>query len=179
VTSERPPILAEDGSLCPAVVVGTVSGLHGLRGWVKVHSYTAPRENILTYSPWYLYLGGRWRAMESREGRLQGKGLVARIAGCHDRDEAAGLLGADIAVRRDQLPVADDEYYWTDLEGLRVLTVEGVDLGVVDHLFETGANDVLVVRGARERLIPYLPGPVVRSVDLRSRSMVVDWDPDF
>jgi len=177
---ERPSLPAQDGGFAPGVVIGRVSGLYGVRGWVKVHSYTAPRENILTYAPWYLCLEGRWRAMAPREGRLQAKAVVARLADCSDRNQAAALLGAEIAVRRDQLPEAgEDEYYWSDLEGLRVRTAQAVDLGVVDHLFETGANDVLVVHGDRERLIPYLWGRVVRSVDLREREMVVDWDPDF
>ncbi len=177
---ERPSILAQDGSLAPGVVVGSVSGLYGVRGWLKVHSYTAPRENILSYSPWYLLLEGQWRVMHPQEGRRQGKAVAVCLAGCNDRDQASALLGAEIAVRRDQLPeAADDEYYWLDLEGLRVRTLQGVDLGLVDHLFETGANDVLVVRGERERLIPYLWGQVVRSVDLRGRVMVVDWDPEF
>ena len=90
------------------------------------------------------------------------------------------MLGCDIAVRRDQLPATDrDEFYWTDLQGLRVVTAQGVELGRVSHLFATRANDVMVVEGDRQRLIPYRWGEVVRGVDLAGGKMIVDWDPDF
>lgn len=162
------------------VILGRVSGLYGVKGWVKVFSHTDPRSNILRYSPWLLRRGGRWHEVELRGGRRQGKGIVAQLAGCDDRDAAAEWQGAEIAVRRGQLPPAEaDEYYWADLIGLRVETAEGVDLGVVDHLVETGANDVLVVRGERERLLPFTPGDVVREVDLESGRIRVEWDPDF
>jgi len=161
------------------VALGRVSGLFGVRGWVKVHSDTRPRENILRYSPWYLLRGGRWRAYEVLAGRPQGKTLVAHLRGCDDREQARRLMGATIAVRRSQLGGDEDGYFWTDLEGLEVVTAEGRVLGVVDHLMETGANDVLVVRGERERLIPWLPEQVILSVDLEAGCIRVDWDPDF
>jgi 16S rRNA processing protein RimM len=105
---------------------------------------------------------------------------VARISGVDDRDAAAVWVGADILVARSQLPAAKPgEYYWADLEGLDAVTPDGTALGRVSHLFETGANDVLVLRGERERLVPYLPGSVVREVDLAARRIVLDWDPDF
>jgi len=162
------------------VIVGRIAGLYGVKGWVKVFSHTDPRENILRYSPWLLHRGGRWHEVALREGRRQGKGLVARLDGCDDRDAATAWLGADVAIRRGQLPPpAEDEYYWADLVGLRVETTEGVDLGVVDHLVETGANDVLVVQGDRERLVPFTPGDAVLAVDLEAGRIEVDWDPDF
>ena len=114
------------------------------------------------------------------EGRSHAKGIVVRIEGCDDRDQAATLVGKQIAVDRAQLPPpAEDEIYWADLEGLRVSNLEGIELGVVDHLFSTGANDVLVVRGSRERLIPFVWDEVVREVALDRRELRVDWDPDF
>ena len=162
------------------VVIGRISGLYGVRGWVRVYSYTAPRAAILDLTPWTVRRGDGWSPWALAEGREHGKGVVVRLDGIEDRDAAAGLIGADIAVRRDQLPNLDPgEYYWTDLEGLRVRTVDGRDLGIVDHLFETGANDVIVVRGERERLIPFVKGQVVRRIDLSGGEMEVDWDPDF
>jgi len=163
------------------VTLGRISGLFGVRGWVKIHSDTDPREGILRYSPWYLRREGHWEERRPEQGQRQGKGVVAKIEGCEDRDAAAGLMGAVIAVRRDQLPggLHPGEYYWADLEGLQVVTTAGVELGRVDHLLETGANDVLVVRGDRERLIPYLWQQVVLEVDLEQRRLLVDWDPDF
>ena len=162
------------------IIIGRVSGLFGVRGWVKIYSHSSPREGILRYRTWYLESAGEWQAYKLISGRAQGKGVVAHLAGCDDRDGAAALIGRDIAIRREQLPALEPgEYYWTDLEGLRVENLQGVDLGVVSHLFETGANDVLVVKGDRERLIPYIMGQAVREVDLAAGRMVVDWDPDF
>ena len=162
------------------VTLGRISGVFGVHGWVKVFSHTASRSSILDYSPWYLGSEGAWEAFDVLDGRSHGKGVIARLAGCTDRDQAAALVGREIAVERNQLPEPEaGDYYWTDLEGLRVQTVGGLELGRVDHLFETGANDVLVVLGERERLIPYVWGEVIRSVDLDAGVLVVDWDPDF
>ena len=162
------------------VTVGRISGVYGVKGWVRVHSHTEPRENILNYNPWQLRLADGWHSVALLDGRAQGKGVVARLAGCEDRDQAARWMDAEIAVRREQLPATgEDEYYWRDLIGLRVITVAGEELGIVDHLLETGANDVLVVRGERERLIPYAFGDVVTAVDLENGELRVDWDPGF
>ena len=151
-----------------------------MRGWVRVFSYTEPRDNIVNYQPWYLKRQGQWQQRELAEGRRHGKGVVAHLQGCDDRNAAALLIGADIGVRRGQLPpVAAGEYYWSDLQGLEVVTLQGECLGTVDHLFETGANDVLVVKGEREHLIPFVPGHVVQDVDLDRRQIRVDWDKDF
>ena len=162
------------------VILGRVSGLYGVKGWVKVYSDTGPRENILKYKPWYLRRHGEWLPYEVEQGRLQGKGIVAKLVGCDDRDQAAELLQTEIAVLREQLPrLRSGVYYWSDLVGLAVVTTEAVELGSIDHLFETGANDVLVVKGDRERLIPFIKEQVVIEVDLHAGRMVVDWDPDF
>ena len=160
--------------------MGQVAGLFGIKGWVKIHSYTDPREGILDYSPWFLREESGWEAHEVLTGRLQGKTLVVHLKGFDDRDRAAELLRCDIAIQREQLPeLEEDEFYWNDLQGLRVVNLEGEDLGRVSHLFETGANAVLVVKGDRERLIPYSWGEAVRKVDLDAGLMVVDWDPEF
>jgi 16S rRNA processing protein RimM len=160
------------------LVLGRIVGVHGVRGWVKVFSETEPRENIFGYSPWYI--GEAREPREPAEGRPQGKGLVARLLGCDDRDQAAALVGQEIRVRRNQLPPPGvEELYWADLEGLAVETHDGRMLGEVDHLFATPGNDVLVVKGERERLIPFLWGAVVKNVDFERGSILVDWDPEF
>lgn len=162
------------------LTLGRISGLYGVRGWVKVHSFTDPRENLLDYPTWWLQLQGEERCIELEQGRPQGKTLVAKLRGVDERDQARLYTGADIRVPREQLPEpAADEYYWADLEGLRVTTVDGVELGQVSHLIDTGANDVLVVRGERERLIPFLLDQVVKRVDLAQGRLEVDWDPEF
>lgn len=162
------------------IVLGRVTGLFGVRGWVKVFSDTDPREGIVKYSPWQLHVGNEWRSMEVEQGQRQGKTVVAKLVGIDDRDAAAGLIGAEIAISRSQLPAAaPGEIYWADLENLSVRTTDGRDLGKVSHLIETGANDVLVVRGDRERLIPFIREQVVKDIDLDQGLLVVDWDPDF
>ena len=171
------------------IVMGSVAGVSGLRGWVKVLSFTEPRSNLFDYDT--LWLGrasapngqdGGWRAFEVSGGRPQGKGMVLKFVGIDDRDAAAALIGLDIAVDRERLPPLEEgEFYWADLEGLRVVTGEGVGLGRVERLFATGANDVLVARDedGRERLLPFLRGQVIKTVDLGQGLIEVDWDPDF
>lgn len=163
------------------VTLGRVSGAHGIQGWIKVHSDTSPRENIGTYHPIYLNRGNGWIEWQTEKSRLQGKAFVMKLKGCNDRNLAEALKGCDIAVKRSQL--ADDnvegEYYWLDLQGLLVVTTDGVELGTISRLFETGSNDVIVVDGDKERLIPYLWQQVVLEVDLDQGQMVVDWDPEF
>ena len=160
--------------------VGTVSGVFGIKGWVKVFSYTDPRENILNYSPWYLDLNGAHTAFKVMEGQRHGKGIIAHLQGIDSREEAARLGGVRISVVRDQLsPLPENQYYWSDLVGLKVYTLSGQTLGRVKSIIETGANDVLVVDGERERLIPFVLREVVEHVDLAAGTMRVDWDPDF
>ncbi|MCM8857411.1 MAG: ribosome maturation factor RimM [Candidatus Thiodiazotropha sp.] len=162
------------------IIMGRVSGLFGIRGWLKIYSHTSPRDGIVDYKTWYLKQGGNWKQYKLTAGHSQGKGVVAQLDGISDRDQAAELVDCEIAIQRTQLPELEpDEYYWTDLQGLRVVNIEGVELGVVSHLFETGANDVMVVKGERERLIPYTTGEAVQSVDLDAGILLVDWDPEF
>jgi 16S rRNA processing protein RimM len=160
------------------VLMGRVGGLYGVRGWVKVHSFTSPPENILRYSPWWVRIGTEWKTLAVAGGRAHGKGIVAQLAGYADRDLARALVGADIAVERAQMAApASDEYYWTDLIGAAVANRDGVEFGRVDHLLETGANDVLVVQGERgETLIPFVAGRYVLEVDLDRKRILVDWE---
>jgi 16S rRNA processing protein RimM len=163
------------------ILLGRIVGLFGVDGWVKVESYTEPRTRIFKYRPWLLKHAGREFEVDGASGRSQGRGLVAVLPDVADRDSAAALIGADIWIPRSALPkIRRGEYYWTDLETLDVVTVDGVALGKVSHLFSTGANDVLVVRdGERERMIPFVLKQFVTEVNLDSRRIVVDWDPDF
>ncbi len=167
------------------VVIGRISGLHGVQGWVKLFSHTAPRDNLLDYRKVALGRtdaagGTQWTSAELLDGRRQGKTLVARIAGVEDRDAAAAWVGAEIAVPRSALPAAaEGEFYWVDLIGLDVENTDGEGYGTVDSLIETGAHDVLVVKGERERLIPFAVGPVVKDVDLERKRILVDWDADY
>ena len=162
------------------VTVGRVSGAFGVRGWLKVRSDCEPVEQLLRYSPWQMNTATGWRSHVLVDGKVHGSGLVAKLADIDDRDQARELAGADIVVDRSQLPVlAEDEYYWHDLIGLGVVTRDGNELGRVSGLMQTGTNDVLVVSGERERLIPFIREQVVLAVDAEARRIEVDWDPDF
>lgn len=164
------------------VPVGRIVGVYGLKGWVKIYSYTRPKEEIFTYSPWYLRRDRIWEPRELLTGRVQGKGLVAALAGIEDRDTALGMREVEIAITRAQLPPRGKrEHFVTDLVGLRVVNRHGVDLGQVRRIMETaGANDVLVVADAeREHLIPVVPRVYVLAVDEARGQIEVDWEPDF
>ena len=162
------------------ILLGRVAGAFGVRGELKVVSWTEPRDALFRYQPWILRAGESEREIEGARGRETAKGIVARLPGVETRDDAEAMTGTEIWVPRERLPEpAPGEYYWVDLEGLAVRTVDGVELGTVSHLFDTGANPVMVVAGERERLIPFLPGQYVTDVDFGAGRIVVDWDPDF
>lgn len=165
------------------VEVGRIVGLHGVRGGLKLESWTDPRTMIFQYRPWTLVgPDGSEREFAGARGQVRGKGLLAELPGVEDRDGAQALVGAAIYVPRETLPpLPEGEYYWIDLEGLDVVNLEGVALGRVSHLVATGANDVLVVRdgAGHERLLPFVIGHCVKDVDLAAARIEVDWDPDF
>lgn len=167
------------------VLLGRIAGVFGVRGEVRIESWTDPPRAILRYQPWLLRHRDSERAIIGVKGRDAGRGIVATLPEITDREQAHALIGAELWVPREALPPpAAGEYYWIDLEGLSVETVDGVVLGRVSHLFATGSNDVIVVQGDRERMIPWLDGEVVKSVTFDGTRadgglMVVDWDPDF
>lgn len=161
------------------VYFGRITGLFGVQGWVKIFSYARPREAIIDYSPWLVKTGEDWREMAVEDGRAQGKGVVVKLAGVDDRDQASQMIGADIAIKFSQLPPpSKGEYYWAQLVGLEVVNLAGQTLGKVDSLFETGANDVLVLRNGKERWLPATAN-VIREVDLEAGVIRVDWDAEF
>lgn len=162
------------------VSVGKISGVFGVKGWVKVFSFTDARENILDYSPWLLRKGDETRLIKVLDGTVQGKSVLAQLDSVTDRDQAALLMGWEIFISPEQLPeTAEGEYYWSELIGLKVATTHGVQLGLIDSLMETGANDIIIVHGEREHVIPFLQGQTIINIDLDIGIMVVDWDPDF
>ncbi len=162
------------------VTLGRVSGLFGVKGWLKVHSYTDPWESIVEFETWILRSGNEEQTVELEGGRKQGRTVTVKLKAIDDRDQARALIGAEIAVERNALaPCEPGEYYWIDLEGSTVVTAEGEPLGRLDYVFETGGHDVMVVDGDRQRLIPFVQDKVVREVRLEQRVIVVDWDPTF
>ena len=160
--------------------VGKISGVLGLKGWLKIFSYTEPKNKILSYKYWQLKNGSQSKTLNIVSGQLHGKGVVVQLEGIADRDQAQSLKGRDVYISHEQLPsLGRDEYYWVDLIGIEVLNLEGIHLGKVESLLETGANDVVIIKGDKERAIPFLQGQTVKSIDLSAGKMIVDWDADF
>ena len=172
-----------------SLVIGRISGCYGIKGWVKIHSFTEPAENFLSYQGYELKRRSGLDPVVFDSARRQGKGIVAHIEGVDDRNEAETYRGLEIVIDKEQLPSLDEgEFYWQQLQGLQVWcrdteneSDDRILLGSVDHLIETGANDVLVVKACegsidkQERLIPYLPDDVVTRVDLDEGLIEVDW----
>lgn len=160
------------------ILLGRVAGAHGVRGWVRVFSYTDPRQAILDYRPWLV--GAQELELTPLEGGRHGKSVIARLEGVDDRDQAMALIGLDIKVDRGQLPdPGEARYYWADLIGMHVVLEDGETLGTIEEMMATGANDVMVVDGARQRLIPFVRGQTVMRVDIENNEVTVRWDRDF
>ncbi len=166
-----------DSSPSHPVIVGQVAGVFGIKGWLKIRSETEPMTNILQYSPWYLKIKHQWHRFEVQTGQAHGKGLIAQLKGCEDRNQAVELVRAEIAIESDQLPdLGENEYYWSDLIGLSVQNQQGQLLGTIKDMLPTGANDVLVIEGQdKQVLIPYVLDYYVLEIDLESNTMLVDW----
>jgi 16S rRNA processing protein RimM len=169
------------------IVVGKLGAPYGIKGWLKVHSFTDDPQGIFDFSPWLIGQQGKWHTLEVSDWRRHSKGFIAKFADINDRDEAMALTNAEISVDVEQLPeLPEGEFYWRDLIGMTVVTTKGYNLGHVDDLMETGSNDVLVVKankkdafGQSERLIPFLTDSVVIEVKHEEREITVDWDPAF
>ena len=173
------------------IILGRITGVYGVKGWVKVFSYTDPMESIVDYNPWFIRPENRrrapWKKVKLKAGKRHAKTVIAKLEHCNDRDEAQAYIGSEIAIDQSQLEKlgGTDEYYWHQLTGLRVINQQGTELGVVESLMETGANDVLVVAEETaghkriERLIPWIMHDVIIAVELEQGILKVDWDPDF
>jgi len=162
------------------IIMGRVAAPYAVRGWVKVQPFTEYLDSLLDYPVWHLARRGQWQAKSWLDAKVHGQTLLVQLEGVDDRDAAAALTGSEIAVRRSELPPADEgEYYWDDLIGLEVVNPAGEKLGKIRGLLETGAHDVMQVTGDdRERLIPFTE-PIVLEVDVARGLVVVDWEPDY
>jgi len=158
------------------IEVGRLGAAHGVRGWLRVQSFTDPPQRLFEWKVWRLQSGAELNVLESRP---QGNGWIARLEGIEDRDAAGRLSGQMLLVDRDQLPATTGrEYYRADLVGFEARNLEGVLLGVVDHFIDTPGNAVMVIRGTREYLVPMV-AQFLRSVDQQARQLIVDWPEDF
>jgi len=172
-------------------VLGKVTGYYGVKGWVKLYSYTEPKENIVRYHSLQIKRSPReeWQPIQLDSGKAHGKGVVAHFSGYDNREISASLIGSELGVNRsDFKPAGKDEYYWTDLIKLQVVNLQGVELGQVNHLIETAAHDVLVIdsiadidgsKTVNEILIPFVQGHYIKNVDLQEKVITVDWLTDW
>ncbi len=165
------------------IPVGKIAGAFGVKGWVKIFSFTQPRKNILNYSPLYMSRKGEWIELKVSNGRVQGKGIVMSLDGVTDPDQVLPLIGSELAIQKEQLkPMANDEFYWSQLIGLTVINLNDETLGLVDSLLETGANDVLVVKNKEQKtqqLVPFVMEEIVQLVDVENKLIRVDWELDY
>lgn len=162
------------------ITVGRFGRPHGIKGFVTIHSFTEPRDNILRYTDWRVFLNNEWQLIQLLSVAVQNKAIIAQIVGYPERESVARLTNLDIAVAKEQLAdLEPGEYYWHDLIGMKVVNQKGDVFGNVIEIMPTGSNDVLVVRGEKKYLIPYLPGQFVTDINSEQQLITVDWDLDF
>ena len=165
------------------IIIGRIGSAHGLKGWVKIHSFTELKSNIMQYQPWLVSINHDWRSLEVNEFTIQNKQLLARLPGIDNRDRASEFTHAEIGIYRHQLPdLTKGEYYWEDLIGLTVKNINQTTLGYVDQVVNYGASDILMVKNKannKDHMIPYVVNQFIKQVDLEQHVIVVDWDPDF
>ena len=162
------------------VVLGQFGRTHGIKGFITVHSFTEPRENILRYNEWFVFLNNQWQTLALSQIEVNDKHILVKVEGYSEREQIAELTNIKIGVPGEQLPTLETgEYYWHQLIGMQVINQSGDVFGYVQEIIPTGANDVLAVEGDRRYLIPYLPGRYVISIDPEQRQIVVDWDKAF
>lgn len=176
--------------LADHILIARIGAAYGIKGWVKLISFTDPPENILNYqsfvSPQSKAGDGNPVKVEIDQSKAQGNGFIAHIRDCDDREQVRHYTGKFLYVSKEALPDLEaEEFYWHQLQGLRVVNLSNEDLGRIKSLLETGANDVLVVQGdahsidEQERLIPYVREQVVKQVDLEQGCIRVNWEKDF
>ena len=167
-------------------ILGKITTAFGIKGWVKVYSYTEPTSNILDYPIWLLNINNRWQEFKVKNGQIHTKGLGVELEGISDRDAALALSQVEIAVPTSELPdLEENEHYWFQLQGLKVVNTEGEWLGQVKELLDSGGgNQVLDIKECegsiddQQRLIPYTES-IVLEVDLEKGEILVDWQADY
>jgi 16S rRNA processing protein RimM len=169
------------------IIVGKLGSSYGIRGWLRIFSFTELPDSIFDYTPWYIQRAGQWQEVIVESFKPHNHDMIVKLKGIDDRDQANALTNIEVFVDAEKLPALNNgDFYWKDLIGCRVKTVNGYDLGQVTDLMETGSNDVLVVKanlkdafGTTERLIPFVDDQFIKQVDLVTKMIVVDWDPAF
>lgn len=162
------------------IVVGRFGRVHGIKGFITIHSHTQPRENILHYAQWFAFMNNQWQLLDLSHIEVTGKHILVQVNGFDGREQVASLTNIEIGVPKEQLPeLSEGEFYWHQLIGMQVVNQQGEALGEVTEILPTGSNDVLIVEGKKRALIPYLPGRTIIDVNAQKHIIVVEWDADF
>lgn len=155
------------------VYIGKFGKVHGIKGNIRIYSFTEPMENFVAYKPKYICSAGKWQEIEFESLIVKDKFILAKVKGCDIREDAEKLTNAEIAIKKEQLPKLEDEYYWHELVGMQVKTTQNELLGKVIEILPTGSNDVLVIEGNKRHLIPYRPEFIV---NIKDGNITVDWE---
>ena len=161
------------------VVMGRIAAPFGIKGWVKVQPFSEDPGTLMDFESWRIGRDPEYKHYTVEAIQDHSNTLVAKLVGIDDRDKAYALRGQEVSVARSALPPPEEnEYYWSDLIGLKAVNRDGVELGTVDSLMETGAQDVLVIKGKREHLVPFI-AQFVGKVDVAAGQIEVDWGEDY
>lgn len=162
------------------VIVGQFGKVHGIKGFITLHSFTEPRDNILEYKPWFMLLNKQWQPIDLSKIEVNNKHILVKVEGFTEREQASELTHVQVGIKKTQLPtLPKGEFYWNELIGMQVHNTEGTALGFVKEILATGANDVLIIEGERRYLVPYLLDLYIIAIDAEQRAITVDWDADF
>ena len=161
------------------LVIGRVSSPHGIKGWLKILSYTDPIENIFSYKSIFLKKRNNYLPFEIEDYSISGKIIRMKLKGVDDRNHSEEIADCEILINRNHLPeISSDSYYWADLIGFQVIRKDSENIGVLDSFLETGSNDVMVVVGKNNNrnLIPFINRDVIKTVDMKGKFIIVDWN---
>jgi len=160
------------------VSMGKIANVFGIHGWVKIKT-SSNLNSLQDYKILHILFDNNMQTLEVEKSFIKGDIVHLKFLNINDRDQAMLLKGAIVYVSRDDFPkLADNEYYWVDLIGLKVVNKKRQELGNVDNLMETGANSVLVVKGNKQHLIPFV-ADYVSDVDMHNKLIIVDWGLDY
>jgi len=160
------------------IYLGKITGVHGIKGWLKIQSFSSPPENILNYPQWIINNQGKEDFYSIEQGRKQKNTIVVKLEKINDRNTAESLINSKIQILRSDFPkLSNENYYWSDLVGLSILSSEDKVIGKVESLIETGANDVMVINTSKDEriLIPFVMHEVIQEVNVELKYIKIDW----
>ena len=135
------------------IVIGKILSTHGIKGWVSIDCYAYPPENLKSYRTFLD--DNQNEEIKILDIKIMPKKIIIKIQGFDDIDISENALGKNIYIDNKSIPkLEDNEYYWKDLIGLKLLTTKNIYLGIVDFIFNSGSNDVLAIKN--NNIISYI-----------------------